>query len=166
MALAEGDEEYGLSAVLFSNNTTQRVALVAHELGHSWSAWHCNRDAGCRGPSDDCRIMCSTLGGCSGNITSFSPESGACISSYRDVKDQEGECLTEGCDCGFSFEGFFLVVPHNYPTIGDALDNASCGASILIFWGGYAETRLSHDLGGSVRLSAGPGGVVLIVRPP
>ncbi len=52
-------QAYGLSQSRFSNNYNSRVALTAHELGHNWSAPHCNGLAGCQ-------IMCSGLGGCGG----------------------------------------------------------------------------------------------------
>lgn len=54
---------YGLSESRFTNNITSRTALTAHELGHNWSAGHCNG-------AGDCKIMCASLGGC-GSITSF-----------------------------------------------------------------------------------------------
>ena len=41
-----------------------RVGLTAHELGHNWDASHCNGDP-------DCSIMCSVLGGCAQDVTSF-----------------------------------------------------------------------------------------------
>ena len=40
------------------------VGVMAHELGHNWGMNHCNGDG-------DCRIMCSSFGGCSGNPTFF-----------------------------------------------------------------------------------------------
>jgi hypothetical protein len=55
---------YGLSQSRFTNNFSSRVALTAHELGHNWSAQHCNGDA-------DCGIMCASLGGCTGSLTQF-----------------------------------------------------------------------------------------------
>jgi Metallo-peptidase family M12/IPT/TIG domain/Reprolysin family propeptide len=59
---------FGLSQSKFSGNFTSRVALTAHELGHNWSAEHCDAQP-------DCSIMCSGLGGCSGNVTEFSASS-------------------------------------------------------------------------------------------
>jgi hypothetical protein len=54
---------FGISDTTFSSNMTTTGGLVAHELGHNWSAQHCDGDG-------DCRIMCSGLGGC-GPVTSF-----------------------------------------------------------------------------------------------
>lgn len=50
---------YGADQILFSGNFNSRVGLFAHELGHNWSAPHCNGES-------ECRIMCSGLGGCNG----------------------------------------------------------------------------------------------------
>ncbi|MGQ0553354.1 MAG: M12 family metallo-peptidase [Planctomycetota bacterium] len=55
---------YGLSQSKFSGSYTSRVGLTAHELGHNWSAQHCDG-------ASDCKIMCSGLGGCTGSLTSF-----------------------------------------------------------------------------------------------
>lgn len=55
---------YGLSQSRFTGNLTSRVGLTAHELGHNWSATHCDG-------APDCWIMCSGLGGCAGNLTKF-----------------------------------------------------------------------------------------------
>ncbi|HEX9766951.1 MAG TPA: M12 family metallo-peptidase, partial [Nitriliruptorales bacterium] len=54
---------YGLSQSNFSGSFTFRVGLTAHELGHNWSAFHCDGQG-------DCKIMCSGIGGC-GPVTSF-----------------------------------------------------------------------------------------------
>ncbi len=59
---------YGLSQSRFSGNALARYALTAHELGHNWSAPHCD---GCNTCPNCCRIMCSGLGGCTGILTSF-----------------------------------------------------------------------------------------------
>ena len=67
-----------MSKTTFSNNLTSRVGLTAHELGHSWNAGHCSGSA--------CRIMCSSLGGCSRNITSFGSTSISRISSFRNSR--------------------------------------------------------------------------------
>ena len=55
---------YGLSESRFTNNLVSRTALTAHELGHNWSAPHCDGDP-------DCAIMCAGLGACPAGIESF-----------------------------------------------------------------------------------------------
>jgi hypothetical protein len=69
---------YGVSQSRYTTNMTQRTGLTAHELGHNWGADHCNA-------APDCRIMCASLGGCSGVLTSFSPGERAQITPLRDA---------------------------------------------------------------------------------
>lgn len=57
--ICNGSNHYGLSESSFTSNFNARVGLTAHELGHNWSAQHCNG-------ASSCRIMCSGLGGCNG----------------------------------------------------------------------------------------------------
>jgi hypothetical protein len=66
---------YGLSQSRFTTNLTSRAALTAHELGHNWSAPHCS-----------CNIMCSSLGGCTGILTSFSTASINTIVNYKNTR--------------------------------------------------------------------------------
>lgn len=73
---------YGLSESTFSANMLQRVAVTAHEIGHNWNANHCNGQA-------DCAIMCSTIGGCSGQLQSFGNFE---TNEIEDFRDQIG-CL-------------------------------------------------------------------------
>ncbi|MFN3240023.1 MAG: M12 family metallo-peptidase [Planctomycetota bacterium] len=65
---------YGLSQSDFTNNFNSRVGLTCHELGHNFGAPHCNGNS-------PCYIMCSGLGGCSNNVTLFSPAVAAQIDS-------------------------------------------------------------------------------------
>lgn len=70
---------YGLTETMYSGlntNFSNRVGLSSHEVGHNWSAQHCDG-------SGDCRIMCSGLGGCNHSVTSFSPGEASQISSFR-----------------------------------------------------------------------------------
>src|SRR5690606_23167451 len=60
--------DYGYSQSRFSGSMAYRTALTAHEVGHNFSAGHCNGDS-------DCWIMCSGIGGCSGNVTKFGERS-------------------------------------------------------------------------------------------
>jgi len=74
-AICSSNFGYGVSQSRYSSNMTNRVALTAHELGHNWNADHCNS-------SNDCRIMCASLGGCSGVRTSFGAGSIAVIDNF------------------------------------------------------------------------------------
>jgi hypothetical protein len=77
---------YGLTETMYagpSTNMTNRIGLCSHEMGHLWNAQHCDA-------TPDCRIMCSGLGGCSGNVTSFSSGEIAQIVSFRNTCS----CLT------------------------------------------------------------------------
>lgn len=68
---------YGISKA-YSNAVTN-AGLVAHELGHNWAAPHCDG-------SSPCNIMCSGLGGCSGNLTAFAPVSINVITNFRNSR--------------------------------------------------------------------------------
>ncbi|MDX2145997.1 MAG: PA14 domain-containing protein [Planctomycetota bacterium] len=68
---------YGLSQTLYTNTLSFRVGLTAHELGHNWGANHCDGDR-------DCFIMCSGIGGCSGNVGRFGTRSITDARSFRD----------------------------------------------------------------------------------
>ena len=76
---------YGLSQSLYTSNMNRRIALTAHEIGHNWNASHSNDE-------DDAGIMCSSLGGCGGNISSFAQASIESILGHRDSRS----CLTDG----------------------------------------------------------------------
>ncbi len=69
---------YGFSQSTFSGRMLERVFLTAHELGHNWGADHCDGDT-------DCAIMCSQLGGCSGDYTHFGEASGSSITATAAV---------------------------------------------------------------------------------
>ncbi|MDZ4754622.1 MAG: FG-GAP-like repeat-containing protein [Phycisphaerae bacterium] len=59
-----GDGCFGHYSVVQSKFTTflpLRQALSAHELGHNWSAAHCNG-------AEYCHIMCASAGGCNGVV--------------------------------------------------------------------------------------------------
>ena len=108
--------QYALSQARFSSNLNSRVALVAHELGHNWSAQHCNSSG-----NSNCNIMCSGLGGCGGfgNPPSFRTPAINQIVNHRNSRS----CLEiidlnpvlidppfeEGWEFGFVFEDLWPV---------------------------------------------------------
>src|SRR5678815_6030140 len=55
---------YGLSQSKWTTSMLYRAGLTAHEIGHNWSATHCDGIG-------DCSIMCSGIGGCSGDVNNF-----------------------------------------------------------------------------------------------
>lgn len=69
---------YGLSESKWTNNIYYRAGVTAHELGHNWNAGHCDGDG-------DCYIMCSGIGGCSGDVTKFGSRSISAMTGYRDT---------------------------------------------------------------------------------
>ncbi len=78
---------YGLSKTKFVNNYDQRVTLTTHEMGHNWSATHCDGDP-------DCHIMCSMLGGCMGiGLPNFGSRAIGEILNHKSTRT----CLEDGC---------------------------------------------------------------------
>jgi hypothetical protein len=55
-ALCNSSYGYGVSRVTYSGNLARRISLVSHELGHNFSAGHCNGDA-------NCGVMSLSIGG-------------------------------------------------------------------------------------------------------
>ena len=53
--------QYGVVESRYTNTLNFRVSLSAHEIGHNWSATHCDSDG-----NSDCNIMCSANGACGG----------------------------------------------------------------------------------------------------
>jgi hypothetical protein len=71
------DQNDGYSVVENLSSSASQAALNAHELGHNWSAPHCDA-------APVCRIMCSGLGGCDGlSPLTFGPSEAATISNFK-----------------------------------------------------------------------------------
>ncbi len=83
-----GSNGYGLVQSRYTGSINSRTALTAHEIGHNFSAGHCNGNG-------ECHIMCSGLGGCNGlgNPAFFGAPSATRITNYaanRPCLDEEG----------------------------------------------------------------------------
>ena len=98
---------YGASKV-FSTSATQNVALVAHELGHSWNMDHCT--------GSTCYIMCATLAGCNSNVTRFGTQSISTIVSFKNSRP----CLgTPTTSASFSVFGNGCAGSNGVPASGN-----------------------------------------------
>lgn len=73
-----GNSAYG-SSKAFSGSISTDTGLVAHEMGHNWSAGHCDN-------SPPCNIMCSGLGGCAGSLGAFGPTSINSILAHKNSR--------------------------------------------------------------------------------
>jgi hypothetical protein len=78
---------YSLVRSRWQTDLGKRIALSAHEIGHSFDAYHCDYDADPR-----CKIMCPNLGGCSNGYHSFEDANIARIRSTA----AGAACLTAG----------------------------------------------------------------------
>lgn len=100
---------YGVSRVT-STNDARNTGLVAHEIGHNWNASHCS--------GSSCRIMCASLGGCSGNLTSFGAASINTITAHKNSRTCLSSCQVTGTysvygsGCGGAASA--VVVPSGY----------------------------------------------------
>ena len=75
---------YAMVESKWTGNLTLRTAVTVHELGHNFSAGHCDQISGCS--SQPCRIMCSGVNACdsiSGNNLKFETCAVNSIVSYR-----------------------------------------------------------------------------------
>ena len=78
---------YALSQPSGAGSQALRRALVAHELGHNWSATHCNSPEGCSTPAQapGCYIMCSNIGCCGGSTSLLGALAVSQIQSFRNT---------------------------------------------------------------------------------
>jgi reprolysin-like metallo-peptidase family M12B/flagellar hook capping protein FlgD len=67
---------YSITLSKFSTNTNLRTSLSAHELGHNWSANHCDGIA-------DCGIMCSAINACASQPLHFCAQDESSIGGHR-----------------------------------------------------------------------------------
>jgi hypothetical protein len=84
---------YGLVQSRFTGSMTSRIALSAHEIGHNWNAPHCN-DPPCSPFPSCCDIMCSGLGGCSGQLATLDTFSANQIIAFKNTRF----CLSDLAD--------------------------------------------------------------------
>ena len=73
--ICNGTYGYGISESRYTSIVARRFALTSHELGHNWNAGHCS-----------CNVMCSSIGGCTGILDTFTQQSIDTISNYRDTR--------------------------------------------------------------------------------
>jgi len=107
---------YG-SSKAYSSNLSTNTGLVSHEVGHNWNAPHCNS-------SSPCNIMCSGLGGCSGNIGAFAPVSISTIVAFKNTRT----CLTDATPPAIAFLNPTSVTafePQQVTVTGTRLDSVS-----------------------------------------
>ncbi|MCH8992363.1 MAG: hypothetical protein IIA44_11525, partial [Acidobacteria bacterium] len=76
---------YSMVQSKFSNQFTDRLELSSHELGHNWSALHCDAFG------SDCKIMCSVLGACNGIQNEFGNISSSTILGFKNSRT----CLSD-----------------------------------------------------------------------
>lgn len=96
-AVCDDDFKFGLSQSQFTTNFMHRVILTAHELGHNWSARHCDFDP-------DCGVMCSAVASCLGPGDVFGQRSRTDIVDFRNSIS----CIGDGAEA-FAANGKLLA---------------------------------------------------------
>lgn len=133
---------YGLSESRFSTNLTQRTILTAHELGHNWSACHCNQSSCTGGAADaDCGIMCSSVGCAS---TTFGDRALVAITAHRDSRACLGFCWDPVYVKSDAPPGGNGSTPTTaFDTVEEGVNYATVGGTVIILpgtTGNYPET--------------------------
>lgn len=130
---------YGLSQVTYSTNANNRIALVAHELGHNWNAEHCNES-----PHECvvCRIMCSNINQCNGY---GAPEFGPCSTYTINAIAGSASCapqLSHMRWVDFNYTGMTQIGTFHFPfkTLAGAVNAVPGGGAIAIKVGNSGET--------------------------
>jgi len=92
---------YGLSE-RFTSNSLLLNCLMAHELGHNWSANHCDGTQGCA-------IMCSGINGCGNGCTTFGTFATNSITNFASFAN----CLDDGVPPGGGESDWTIDVDNN-----------------------------------------------------
>lgn len=90
-AVCDFDFGFGVSDAEFTGNFGTKVGLTAHEIGHNFGADHCDG-------APDCSIMCSFIGGCDPDLSSFGSTEKAQILAFIPTAG----CLAPPAACGIS----------------------------------------------------------------
>lgn len=137
-----GSKAYALSQNIA--NQTNRIILTAHELGHNWSACHCNQ-MNCTGSTTadaDCGIMCSSVN--CGSLV-FGNRALNAIDNYR---DNTATCLTtclqnQFVDAAGPFCSETGTPACPWDTVTEGYDASHwTGGTLLIAPGSYNESIL------------------------
>ncbi len=139
-----GNMAYSVVESRFTSNFTQRVALSAHEIGHNWNATHCD---GCASCSNCCRIMCSSLGGCTGLafLTSFGCVEEGQILSFKNSRG----CLND------------LLDPQTIPFFDDFPSSALDTAKWSYTKGGTINSNAANEPSATLSLNLNSTGSAL-----
>jgi hypothetical protein len=139
---------YGVSQARYTTDLPNRIAVVAHEIGHNFSGYHCDGVG-------DCSIMCSIISACTGDvskfglenistITSFSNGSG-CLSDFDFATITETAGFTEVAELGPMSDAYSIVL------------NAAPSANVVVTTDPDIETELnSNGADNSIQLTFTP----------
>lgn len=158
-----GRLHYGISQLI--TNAINRVQLTAHELGHNWSACHCNQMACTGGGADsDCGVMNSFING----SLAFGNRAITAIVGYR---NNTANCLTDcenplfvdaagpdpSCD---GLEDGSALCP--YHTVSQAVAEFHwVGGTLSVAGGNYPESLTIQKVMTMVKTPESPGSVVI-----
>jgi hypothetical protein len=138
---------YGLSQSQFTPNMAWRVRLTAHELGHNWSAPHCNQ--GNNPPClETCNIMCSSVSGCVQSFEEFESCSREFITTYRDSLS----CLDDAGGVSFTTERFVGTGV----LAGDRFGTSVAMDGDIAIVGAYTDDGTATDVGSAYILRFDP----------
>ena len=107
---------YGVTKCFSS--LTANVGLFCHEVGHNFNAPHCDSVS-------PCNIMCSGLGGCSGNIASFAPYSANIILAFKNSLTCLADPVPPPTITGISPGVVTTYAPAQVTVTGTNLDNVT-----------------------------------------
>lgn len=141
---------YGISQSSWSTNMVRRAALTAHELGHNWDAEHCDGD-------NDCAIMCSSIGGCTGTMDRFGAEAEDSIMDHRNSRG----CLAETRSVTYLDAGYDGLEEGTesrpYDTFREGIWATDAGGSMILRGGVYDAERSAQIVNRAVTVTAQSG---------
>lgn len=134
-AVCNDNFHYGFSQSQFTDNLLLRTILTAHELGHNWSARHCDGDF-------DCGIMCSAVASCDGQNNRFGIRSTTDIVSFRDSIG----CLEAGSSIIEAGGTLMIEDPKDANQNDNFGTSVDIGANIAVI-GAYADDEAGENAG-------------------